>query len=105
GGSLGGRIQGGGSSGAGGGRPTGGTVGSACAGPAANEDLIDDLDDGDPYVPSVNGRVGSWQAVNDGTPGGVMFPDPLAGFMPTETGDVFPKDAALTQGRGFSEWG
>ena len=105
GGSLGGRIQGGGSSGAGGGRPTGGTVGSACAGPAVNEDLIDDLDDGDPYIPSVNGRVGSWQAVNDGTPGGVMFPDPLAGFMPTETGDVCRKYAAFTKGSGFSEWG
>jgi hypothetical protein len=93
--------------GAGGGTPTGGTGGTGgCASlPPGVYDPIDDLDDGDRFLPSINGRAGSWSDDDDGSPGGVMYPDPVNPFMPTDTGDACRKYAAFVKGSGFSDWG
>jgi hypothetical protein len=99
----------GGSGAVGGTAATGGTGGTvttgACQGLASNEELIDDLNDGDRFVPRINGRVGSWTDSHDGTPGGVMSPDPVDPFVPTQTGDPCRKYAAYVKGMGFSDWG
>jgi hypothetical protein len=97
-----------GSLGSGGVFPTGGTSGiggNPCQGPAPKEDMIDDLNDGDRYILSTNRRVGSWKVDNDGTPGGMMSPDPVSGFTPTNTGDACRQYAAYTKGYGFSSRG
>lgn len=85
---------------------TGGAGGAvACPGLAGNEELIDDLNDGDRYIPSTNGRVGSWRDSHDATPTGIMYPDPVNPFTPTATGDDCRKYAAYVKGSGFSDWG
>ncbi len=82
-----------------------GTGGTSCPGLGSNEDLIDDLNDGNRYILSVNGRVGSWTDSDDGTPGGTMSPDPVNPFNPTDTGDPCRKYVAYVKGGGFSDWG
>jgi hypothetical protein len=96
----------GGAIGVGGAMATGGSGGaSTCPALASNEELIDDLNDGDRFVPRVNGRVGSWADSHDGSPGS-MYPDPAAGlFTPSDTGDSCRKYAAFVKGTGFSDWG
>jgi|GEM_PF-1760859 len=104
----------GGAAGGGGAVPSGGTIasggnsgagGAACPGPAPNEDLIDNLDDGDRYILSGKGRVGSWTDSHDASPSGTMYPDPINLFTPTDTGDVCRQFAAHVKGGGFSDWG
>jgi len=89
--------------GSGGSVATGGSGG--CQGLASNEELIDDLNDGDRLIPKLNGRVGAWADSGDGTPGGSMYPDPTAPFVPTDTGDPCRKYAAYVKGTGFSDSG
>jgi hypothetical protein len=72
-----------------------------CPGLASNEELIDDLNDGDRFIPRVNGRVGAWTDYHDASPNGKMFPDPNTGFVPTDTGDVCRKFAAYVAGTGY----
>ena len=94
--------------GAGGAIATGGnsgTGGSACVGLASNEELIDDLNDGDRFIPSVNGRAGASFDSHDSSPGGKMYPDPNTGFSPTDTGDSCRKFAAYVTGSGYVLWG
>jgi hypothetical protein len=120
GGAAGGGAPAGGSSGAGGVRPAGGTIGaggtvgaggtigtggSTCQGPTSKEDLIDDLNDGDRWILPGRGRYGEWKVGNDGTPGGVMSPDPTQGFTPNNTGDACRKYAAYVKGYGFTSSG
>ena len=97
-----GGTGGGADSGAGGTVATGGIT---CPGIGSNEELIDDLNDGNRQIPSVNGRVGSWTDSDDGTPGGAMYPDPVSAFTPTDTADPCRKYAAYVKGSGFSNWG
>lgn len=70
-----------------------------------NEDLIDDLNDGDRFIPGNSGRVGAWKDSHDSTPTGTMYPDPLNPFTPTDTGDPCRRYAAYVKGAGFSDWG
>jgi hypothetical protein len=85
---------------------TGGAGGSTtCTAPASNEDLIDDLNDGDRFIQKSSGRVGSWSDSHDNVPTGVMYPDPVNPFTPTDTGDPCRKYAAYVKGSGFSDWG
>lgn len=77
----------------------------ACPVPAPNEEMIDDLNDGDRFIPGNSGRVGSWKDSHDGTPTGTMYPDPANPFTPTDTGDPCRKHAAYVKGAGFSDWG
>lgn len=76
-----------------------------CAGPSSKEDMIDDLNDGDRFIPGNSGRVGAWKDSHDTTPTGSMYPDPANPFTPTDTGDACRKYAAYVKGAGFSDWG
>jgi hypothetical protein len=105
---TGGLLYSGGTSGSGGVRASGGTSGtggSTCPSLSSYEDLIDNLNDGDRYIPSVNGRVGSWKVTADSTPGGTMYPDQVSGFTPTKADDSCRQYAAYVKGSGFSDWG
>jgi hypothetical protein len=82
-----------------------GTGGSTCAGLASNEELIDDLNDDDRFIPSVNGRAGAWFDSHDSSPNAKMYPDPNTGFSPTDTGDSCRKFAAYVTGSGYVLWG
>jgi hypothetical protein len=108
GGAGGGTVPNGGSIGTGGTIASGGTVGtggSSCPGLGANEELIDDLDDGDRYILPAGGRVGSWTDSHDPSPAGTMFPDPVNAFTPTKTDNSCRKYVAYVKGSGFSDWG
>jgi hypothetical protein len=108
GGGVGGSVPNGGSIGTGGSMATGGTIGtggSTCPGLAANEELIDDLNDGDRFIPLLNGRSGAWTDSHDTSPSSKMFPDPNTGFVPSATGDACRKYAAYVYGTGYVIWG
>lgn len=79
--------------------------GTTCPGLASYEEMIDDLNDGDRFIPSVNGRAGAWSDSHDSSPGGKMFPDPTTGFVPSDSGDACRKFAAYTSGAGYVLWG
>jgi len=105
--STGGAISTGGTGGV---RATGGAIGSggaigpdagACAGLAPNEELIDDLNDGDRFLPAISGRAGAWFDSHDSSPKGTMSPDPSTGFVPTNAGDSCRKYAAYVSGSGY----
>jgi hypothetical protein len=63
--------------------------------------MIDDMNDGDRFIPQVHGRAGAWDDADDGTPGSTMFPDPNKPFTMTDTGDVCRKYAAYVYGGPF----
>ncbi len=88
-----------------GGNADSGADGSTCPGLASNEELIDDLNDGDRFIPSVNGRAGAWSDSHDDSPNAKMYPDPNTGFAPTDTGDPCRKYAAYVAGGGYVLWG
>ena len=107
-GNAGGTVSTGGTAGTGGTIATGGvtgTGGSTCPGLAANEELIDDLNDGDRFIASVNGRAGAWSDSHDSSPNAKMYPDPSTGFVPSATGDSCRKYAAYVSGGGYVLWG
>jgi len=84
----------------------GGSVGgTTCPGLAPNEELIDDMNDGDRFIPQVNGRAGAWKDSDDGTPGATMFPDPAGLFTMTKTGDMCRQYAAYVYGGPFVDTG
>lgn len=68
----------------------------------SDEELIDDMNDGDRFLVKSDGRVGAWKTWNDGTPGGSMVPDPSSPFVPTDTGDPNAKYAVYVKGSGFT---
>jgi hypothetical protein len=78
-----------------------GPDGGTCPGLAPNEESIDDLNDGDRFIPAVNGRAGAWFVSHDGSPNGKMSPDPSTGFASTNTGDSCRKYASYVTGSGF----
>jgi hypothetical protein len=67
------------------------------------------MDDGDGRITTADGRQGSWWTDNDGTDGGVQFPDPNNDFTMSSIGSTYPltgsKMAARTYGSGFTDWG
>jgi hypothetical protein len=63
--------------------------------------LVDDLEDGDAYIPAVDGRAGNWYTVNDGT--GDQSPGP--DFTATFGGADGSAYCAATNGADFTEWG
>jgi hypothetical protein len=87
---------------------SGGATGSdagICPGLESNEELIDDLNDGDRFIPTVNGRVGAWTGSHDNSPTATMSPDPNGSFAPTYTGDACRKYAMYVSGSGCVLWG
>jgi hypothetical protein len=80
----------------------GGSVGgTTCLGLAPNEELIDDMNDGDRFIPQVNGRAGAWKDEGDATSSSTMFPDPAGTFTMTNTGDPCRKYAVYVYGGPF----
>jgi hypothetical protein len=99
-----GGVAGGGGFGAiGGSTATGGIT--TCPDPAPNLEMIDDLNDGDRFIPPINGRAGAWSSSHDDSPGASMFPDPSTGFSPTKTDDACRKYAVYVAGDGYVLWG
>ena len=68
-GGRGGTPASGGTSATGGGGAAGSGGTTSCTGLAPNEELIDDMNDGDRFIPQVNGRAGAWADSDDGSPG------------------------------------
>ena len=81
---------------------------AGCAGgteepPPGDQDLVDDLEDGDDAILEASGRLGGWYTFNDET-GGTQEP-PGTGFVPSSGGAGGSAFAAVTTGEGFTEWG
>jgi len=71
----------------------------------ADENMIDDLEDGDGSILEMGGRIGAWYTYNDGSSGGTQTPEENSNFMGTAGGVDGSEFAANTTGSGFSEWG
>ena len=69
------------------------------------ENMIDDLDDGDPALLKRGGRIGSWYTYNDMTATGEQTPAMGEPFMPAPGGAGGSPYAANTHGTGFTVWG
>ena len=65
----------------------------------ANEELIDDLDDANASIPTLNNRRGAWSDALINTSGAFIFPDPSTPFIPTDTGEICRKYAAYVYGQ------
>ncbi len=65
----------------------------------ANEELIDDLNDGNAAIPEVSGRRGAWSDALIDTSGASMYPDPSTPFVVTDTGDACRKFAVYVKGQ------
>jgi len=95
---TGGTTATGGSSATGGLSSTGGT--SACPDYLlATEELIDDMDDGTPVIPTINGRRGIWSDSLNNSSGAILIPDPSAPFYVTDTKDDCRKYAVHVYGQ------
>ncbi len=81
----------------------GGSTGVACA-TAAGTELIDDMNDGNRFIPSINGRTGAWTVYHDETPAPI-HPDITDPFNMDPTGDPCRLSAARVFGGPFSVWG
>src|SRR5579883_952112 len=92
------------SSGAGSSSSSGSSGGVTCQGLAANEELIDDMNNGSPSIPNVHGRAGSWQDADDAT-GASLFPPVGGPFQMSDTGDPCRLLAVRTYGGPFLQWG
>ena len=99
---TGGLIMTGGRFGSGGVPSTGGICPNIVSFP---DDLIDDMNDGNAYIPTTNGRSGAWRTTNDGSPGSAMFPEPNTAFTMTKTSDTCHLAAAYVKGSGAVLWG
>ncbi len=67
--------------------------------------MIDDLEDGDPVIANLEGRVGAWYTYNDASAGASQSPAAGAMFTPTAGGASGSAFHANTTGSGFAEWG
>ena len=72
---------------------------------AATRLLIDDAEDGDGAIASVEGRRGEWYTVNDGTSGATQDPAPGATVVAAVGGAHGSGYAIHMQGSGFRTWG
>jgi hypothetical protein len=92
-----------------GGTATGGAGGGASATcpavpPAAGSTpLIDNLEDGDAAIMSIDNRIGVWRTHNDGTATAQQDPPPGA-FTPTTVSAHGGSYSARTWGSGFASW-
>ncbi|HMI89047.1 MAG TPA: hypothetical protein VK550_33445 [Polyangiaceae bacterium] len=99
-----------GTGGAGGSGGTGGSAGSggdttADTGAPGGGDMIDDMEDNDGSIASVNGRVGAWYTYNDATPAATQVPKQGDPFTMTAGGREGSGYCANTHGSGFTLWG
>jgi hypothetical protein len=103
-GGTGGSTGTGGSGGAGGAGGAGGDTTTDSGGGAMGE-MIDDMEDNDGSILSVNGRVGAWYTYNDLTMTAMQVPKQGEPFTMTPGGRDGTGYAANTKGSGFSVWG
>jgi len=77
-------------------------------------ELVDDLEDGSPFIPRIGGRSGAWYIYNDESVGATQEPVELAPLLAPNSGDGAPTSdgiipttlySARTSGEGFMEWG
>lgn len=66
-------------------------------------EIIDDFEDGDNVLMSLEGRAGHWNAYNDGT--GQQMPAPGSALTPEAGGANGSAKALHTSGSGFMDWG
>jgi hypothetical protein len=74
--------------------------------PILTESMIDDMEDPDDAILTVDGRRGAWFVLNDGTDGGVQTPAMGTPFNMTSipAGRGASTYAAHTSGQGFTSW-
>ncbi len=73
--------------------------------PVVTGDLIDNMNDGSPFIPQVNGRVGSWTDYADNTPTGMIWPATTSTFTMSSSGDPCFGLSARIYGNGYAVWG
>jgi hypothetical protein len=84
----------------------GGSVADAGAdAPLLTEELIDDMEDGNNYIPAVAGRRGTWSVGNDATVGSEQTPGNPFVMTLIPNGRGQSVYAARTTGHGFTGWG
>ena len=69
------------------------------------QNMIDDLEDGDPLITAANGRKGAWYTYNDESMGASQNPAADEPFAPVEGGPGESLFMAHTDGSGFAVWG
>ncbi len=69
------------------------------------QNVIDDLEDGDPLILAANGRKGAWYTYNDETESATHVPASDEPFAPVEGGPEDSLFMAHTDGSGFAVWG
>jgi hypothetical protein len=99
-----------GSPGAGGSSAAGGSSvstsdGSTMPVDTANQELIDDMEDGDGSILAKNGRVGAWYTYNDASMAGMQTPAPMVPYTMTAGGEGGSAFASESKGSGFAIWG
>ncbi len=67
------------------------------------QNMIDDLEDGDPLILAAGDRRGAWYTYNDETEGAMQSPP--TPFEPSEGGPASSLYMAQTSGSGFTLWG
>jgi hypothetical protein len=68
------------------------------------DDMIDDMEDGDDAILPIGKRVGFWYAYNDMTPG-MQKPVPDGDFIPEDCGPANKGKCVHLTGSGFTLWG
>jgi hypothetical protein len=71
----------------------------------AEDDMVDDFEDGEGTVPEVGGRIGSWYTYHDASSGGTMSPAQGSDFTPESCGPNGSAYCAHVSGSGFTDWG
>jgi hypothetical protein len=69
------------------------------------EELVDDMEDGNNFIPAVDGRRGTWSVANDGTAGSEQTPGNPFFMTAIPNGRGASMRAAHTAGHGFTGWG
>jgi hypothetical protein len=78
---------------------------TADTGSPGASDMVDDMEDNDGSIISVNGRVGAWYTYNDLTTSATQVPKQGDPFTMTPGGRDGTGYAANTHGGGFTVWG
>jgi hypothetical protein len=71
----------------------------------ATYDAVDDLEDGDRYILTEDGRIGSWYTYNDNSTGGWQTPATDEPFVPSVGGHSESSFSAYTEAEGYATWG
>jgi Carbohydrate binding domain (family 11) len=84
---------------------TGALADAAVDAPALSEELIDDMEDGNNFIPAIDGRRGTWSVGNDATKDSEQTPGNPFVMTLIPSGRTKSSYAAHTAGHGFTGWG